>query len=405
MDETRRPGDPPADLPTPPRPGGDAGMRRALLAWYQGHARTLPWRDHPTPYRVWVAETMLQQTRTDTVRPYFARFVARFPDVHSLARASEDAVLAAWAGLGYYRRARHLHAAAQRIVRDHGGTLPADPAVLQRLPGIGRYTAGAIASIAHGQPVPVLDGNVVRVLCRLDDVAGDPTRAPVRRTLWDRAAGLVPADAPGAFNQALMELGATVCTPRRPRCDDCPVRPWCTAAARGTVAERPVRAPRRRAPVVRLLAAVVRCPRRGLLLVRRPARGILAGLWDVPAVPWTDDAPPTPRDVATLAARRCGLPGQPEGPCRTVRHVLTHRTLAVTAAPVRVDPARPPRLEGWTAHVWAGDAATLRAHAVSRLTHKIVEACAVTLPMGAPPTASTHEDSDARTPRPVAPRR
>ncbi len=259
-------------------------FRRALLRWFRQHARTMPWREDPTPYRVWVSEVMLQQTQVATALPYFERFMARFPTVEALAAAPLEEVLKLWEGLGYYRRARHLHQAAQTIVENHGGVIPADEKALLALPGIGRYTAGAIRSIAFGLPAPILDGNVKRVLARLDDIAAPIDRAQTERHLWDRAAALVDPDQPGRFNQAFMELGSLVCRPRQPDCTACPVRAFCLAHARGTQAQRPVRAPRKRIPHYQVAAGVIwhRTDPRRFLIAQRPAQGMLGGLWEFP---------------------------------------------------------------------------------------------------------------------------
>ena len=252
-----------------------------LLRWYRAHARVLPWRGHPSPYAVWVAEIMLQQTRVETVIPYFERWMARFPTVHALAAASEQEVLMVWEGLGYYSRARNLHPAAQIVVGEHGGELPRDLPSLRRLPGVGRYTAGAIASIAYGLDEPTLDGNLRRVFARLFDVR-EPANMPVgEKILWELAAKHLPRGRAGDYNQALMDLGATVCTPRAPDCAACPLSGQCRAYALGVQEERPVLKPKPAAPHYTVTAAVIR--REGkYLLARRPQKGLLGGLWEFP---------------------------------------------------------------------------------------------------------------------------
>ncbi len=253
-----------------------AFVRERLLArWRRGH-RDLPWRRTRDPYAILVSEVMLQQTRVETVVPYYERFLRLFPTARALARAPIPKVLAAWSGLGYYRRARMLREAARRIVAEPGGRFPVDPETIRSLPGVGPYTAAALLSIAFGKPFAVLDGNVERVLTRLLALRGDPRRS----TLEAAAAALVDPRAPGDFNQALMELGALVCTPRRPACPTCPLRAHCRARALG-IAERippPRSRPSRR---VEWTSAVVR---RGdsILLVRRPDDGLLGGLWELP---------------------------------------------------------------------------------------------------------------------------
>lgn len=259
----------------------------ALLAWWdEGHA-DLPWRQTQDAYAVWVAEIMLQQTQIATVIPYYERWLARFPTVEALAAAPLGDVLKLWEGLGYYSRARNLHAAAQIVTRDYNGRLPDTVAGLMKLPGIGRYTAGAIASIAYDVAAPVLDGNVVRVLSRLYDVAEDVTQPATRRRLWHLAEAIVPAERPGDFNQALMELGQQVCLPQNPRCLLCPLRAPCLARQRGTQLERPVRPPRRTTPHFDVVAAViwrdgVPSSHGEFLIAQRPLDGLLGGLWEFP---------------------------------------------------------------------------------------------------------------------------
>jgi A/G-specific adenine glycosylase len=252
-----------------------------LLDWYHRNARYLPWRGHPDPYAVWVSEIMLQQTQAGTVIPYFERWMARFPTVAALAAAPLQEVLATWEGLGYYSRARNLHRAAQIVVAEYNGALPPDLASLQRLPGVGRYTAGAIASLAFGLDAPTVDGNIRRVLARAFDVS-EPARSPQgERRLWELAAAHLPLGQAGDYNQALMDLGAMVCTPRQPRCADCPVANFCQAYALGVQQQRPVRAPKRAVPHLTVTAAVIW--RDGLVLIaRRPPDGLLGGLWEFP---------------------------------------------------------------------------------------------------------------------------
>jgi A/G-specific adenine glycosylase len=289
-------------------------LRAALLAWYTRARRDLPWRRTRDPYRIWLSETMLQQTRVETVIPYYERFVARFPDAASLADADEQEVLKLWEGLGYYSRARNLRAAAISIARDHGGALPRDPDALAALPGIGRYTLGAIRSIAFEEAAPLVDGNVRRVFSRWL-----AERAPSERVLWELAGALVPGERPGDFNQALMELGATVCTPRKPRCSDCPVRADCAAAAADRAEQFP--APRARPAPRRVHAVAGALERAGRwLLVRQPSRGLLGGLWALPSAE---------NDGALVAAvqEHTGLRVRAASELGHVRHVFTHRDL------------------------------------------------------------------------------
>jgi A/G-specific adenine glycosylase len=253
---------------------------RALLAWYDAHRRDLPWRAHRDPYRVWVSEIMLQQTRVETVLPYYRSFVERFPTVEALAAAEVDEVLARWSGLGYYRRARQLHAAARRVVA--AGGFPATVEGLAALPGIGPYTAAAVASIAFGVAEPVLDGNVERLLARQLALAADPRSRAGRRALLARGRELLDPGRPGDSNQAMMELGATVCTPRRPGCPRCPLAGGCAARRAGEPERYPPPRRRRAAERRRRLVAVVEKDGRVLLFRRPDGSPLLAGTWELP---------------------------------------------------------------------------------------------------------------------------
>ncbi len=261
-------------------------FRRRVLSWFARGKRDLPWRRNRDPYRVWLSEIMLQQTRVAAVIPYYERFLENFPDVESLARAKTDRVLASWAGLGYYSRARNLQSAAKAIVARHAGAFPREYQAALALPGIGRYTAAAVLSIAYDAPRAVLDGNVARVLARLGAWRGD-LRAPVRwRKLEAAAQELLAVIAPGDWNQAMMELGATVCTPKSPRCQDCPVEKWCRARQFGIADEVPEVRKKRATLNVTLSAAVLIDPQRRTLLVRqRNGDGALfSHMWQFPAV-------------------------------------------------------------------------------------------------------------------------
>lgn len=257
------------------------GLQRELLAWFDREARDLPWRRTKDPYAVWVSEIMLQQTRIDQGMPYFERFMTAFPDVQTLAAAKDESVLKLWEGLGYYSRARNLHRAARIVAHDRGGRFPASAEEWQYLPGVGRYTAGAIASIAYGEPVPVLDGNVIRVLSRLFDIEASTDDTATRHRLWELAENLVPAKAPGNFNQAMMELGARICTPRTPLCAACPVRKHCEACARGVQEQRPVRKKKKSVPHHEYVVGVLAKNGR-YLLAKRPEHGLLGGMWEFP---------------------------------------------------------------------------------------------------------------------------
>ncbi len=265
-----------ARAPQPPPP-----WVHALLQWYRRHARALPWRTNPTPYAVMVSEFMLQQTRTETVIPYFTRWMARFPTLQDLARADEQDVLKLWEGLGYYRRARQLHQAAQRILREHHGRIPDDPDTLRALPGFGPYTAAAVAAIAYNRPVLALDGNLKRVLARFFGLETPIDTARAARELRARAEPAIPPGQSAAFNQALMDLGATVCTPRQPRCDVCPLQPWCHAHQQGRTQDLPRRRAKKPVPHYDVVAGVWQRQGR-VLLARRPAHAMLGGLWEFP---------------------------------------------------------------------------------------------------------------------------
>ncbi len=293
----------------------------ALVAWYALEKRDLPWRRcSREPYAVWVSETMLQQTRVDTVIPYYERFMRELPTVHALAEAPESRVLALWSGLGYYRRARMLHAAARRVVSTFGGRVPEQPEALRQLEGVGAYTAGAIASIAFGLRAPLVDGNVERVLARLFAIDEDVRSARGRARLWALAGRLVGVGDgdPGEWNQALMELGATLCTARDPRCAECPVREHCAAYAHGSVSELPrVRAKRAPRPVS--CVAVVVASSRAVLLAHRRRGALFGGLWEPPS---------TEGDVGPFA-RRLGVDVRDLVPAGTVIHLLSHRRMTV----------------------------------------------------------------------------
>ena len=303
-----------------------------LLRWYRGHRRDLPWRATRDPWAVWVSEVMLQQTRVEHVIPYFTRFMRRFPTPAALATSPLEEALALWSGLGYYRRVRLLHRAAQQVA-DSGGSVPADPAALRRLAGVGDYTAAAVASIAFGAVVPVLDGNVERVLCRLLGVEEDPARAAVRRRLRAAAAELLDPAAPGDGNQALMELGATVCTPRAPRCAICPLAAVCVARRLGVVARLPLRAPPRSMQQVRLVAVRVERGGRVLLFRRGAGERVLPGTWELPWVELagSGETHSGAGDAALAAAlaARYGVELALGEPLGRVRHAITFRRLTV----------------------------------------------------------------------------
>ncbi|MBI5597154.1 MAG: A/G-specific adenine glycosylase [Elusimicrobia bacterium] len=305
----------------------DAALRRRLLAWYDAHRRPLPWRSSKDPYRVWLSEIMLQQTTVAAVIPYYERFLSRFPDVRALASADEDEVLRLWAGLGYYSRARNLLAAAREVAR-RGGAFPEDPEGLRALPGVGRYTAGAVASIAFSKKTPLVDGNVARVFARLFAMRGDPKSPAFQKRAWARADALVDARRPGDWNQALMELGATVCLPALPSCPSCPLAPACRAKALGLQESLP-RQTERKAPVpLRWTALVVRDGGRLLLWRRDAHERLLPGHWGLPE------------------ARH--LPGTAPGRLLgRLTHSITHHRISVSIHEAE-RPARLPPAARWT---------------------------------------------------------
>ncbi len=314
-------------------------FRRALLGWYRHHRRDLPWRRTRDPYAILVSEVLLQQTRIEAAVDYYRRFLARFPTAEALARASEEEVLQAWEGLGYYRRARLLHRAAGEIVDRHGGEVPSDMEGLASLPGVGPYTAGAVASIAFGQAVPAVDGNVVRVLARLLCLEEDVTRAAARRRLHAYARALVPKDDPGTFNQALMELGALVCLPKGPRCGSCPVVTWCEARAQGREARLPRRRPSRAVPERPAAFAVVE--RDGhFLLVRRARDGLLGGLWALPGGELRPGERVRPA-LRRLVREACGLEVEPGREVGSRVHTFSHKRWEAVAVRCRAKASEP----------------------------------------------------------------
>jgi A/G-specific adenine glycosylase len=316
----------------------------------------MPWRDTTDPYAIWVSETMLQQTQVATVIPYYLRFLARLPTVMALAEAPVDEVLALWAGLGYYSRARNLHAAAGRIVTEHGGRFPSDQDAIRALPGVGPYTAGAILSIAFGRPVPAIDGNVERVLCRLYRIPGAPKRAPARGLIHGRARDLVACSDPGSMTQALMELGAVVCTPTSPDCPECPLQDHCVTRADGTQAQYPQLPPR--APTVRqaTAAAVIRSEDK-VLLARRPDSGVWAGLWEFPQVEVEGGAH---AELALHVRDSLGLVIEVGAPLVHLVHGIMNRRVHLTAYECAVTGGSL-QVVGYTQARWlaAGEPATL----------------------------------------------
>ncbi|MFH1809961.1 MAG: A/G-specific adenine glycosylase [Pseudomonadota bacterium] len=307
--------------------------RPSLLRWYDTHRRQLPWREDPTPFKVLVSELMLQQTQVDKVVPYFERFVRRFPDFEHLAAAPLDDVLALWSGLGYYARARNLHRAAGLVVEKHGGALPSTLDALRTFPGIGPYTAGAVLSIAFAQQVPLVDGNVERVLARWLALDGDPRAAPRKKIILDLASKLVVGPRPGDLNQALMELGALVCRPLAPDCSACPWRRDCAARRQGL--QDAIPPPRQRVPrqPLRIVMAVV-WQGDSLLFVQRPSSGLFAGLWELPSAEVSAKAPRC--TIACELTQALGTQVTLGPKLGSVERTLSHRDLRLEAYAVDV---------------------------------------------------------------------
>lgn len=319
-----------------------------LLEWFRDNARKLPWRDDPTPYHVWLSEVMLQQTRVAAVLDYYNRFLMEAPDVAALAVLPEERLMKLWQGLGYYSRARNLQKAAKVIVEEHGGRFPSDYAGIRALPGVGDYTAGAIWSIAFGQAVPAVDGNVLRVYARVCGDDGDITTPQMKKKVTQDLEKVIPVNAAGAFNQALMELGATVCLPNgAPLCERCPAKEFCAALSQERISELPVKAPKKPR---RVEARTVWLIFRGnsVALRRRPGRGLLAGLWEFPSETGTG---PFPRGWG-IEARSNEYAGQ-------AKHIFTHIEWHMTLRKVDADTDALPL--GW---VWASGAELEQKYAV-----------------------------------------
>ena len=351
-----------------PRAPDLSQLRAPLLRWYARHKRDLPWRRTRDPYAIWVSEVMLQQTRVAVVMPYFQRFLERYPDVVSLARATEEEVLASWSGLGYYRRARNLHRGAREVVARHDGRVPRLPDELRALPGVGRYTAGAIASIAFDLPEPVLDGNVRRVLTRVLALSADRVgKSREQRELWQVARELARGRRPGEVNQALMELGALVCTSTSPRCPRCPWKRSCRARVAGQAEAYPVMDRRPAPQAVRV--AVAWLTRGQRVLLERPDNGNpLRGTWDLPAI--EVEATANPIDALRDKLGRRGLDAALGESIARVRHGILNRRLTMEVYAGRLRRGRVARLRDLC---WI-DPARLATKAISGATHKITSA-------------------------------
>jgi A/G-specific adenine glycosylase len=316
------------DGPAVPEP---RWVRRHLLHWFNRHARDLPWRRTRDPYAIWISEVMLQQTQVASVIPYFERFLKIFPSVRALAQADDADVLRLWEGLGYYRRARNLHRSARLLVAIHGGALPNDPQLLRGLPGFGRYTVNAVLSQAFDRRLPILEANSRRVLCRLLRVRENPAQSDVEKHLWSAAETLVPAKRAGAFNQAMMELGALVCTPASPQCGHCPLARRCLAHGEGLQDTIPVRGlPAKVVQVDETAVAVMRHDH--VLVVRRPDGGRWAGLWEFPHL--EQEALESTDAAARRLLSALGLQGKVHGELATIRHAVTRFRITLTCVSV-----------------------------------------------------------------------
>jgi A/G-specific adenine glycosylase len=364
-----------------------ATFRRQLLAWFRQYQRDLPWRRTDDPYRVWLSEIMLQQTRVAAVIPYYERFIERFPDIHALAAAPQEEVLRLWSGLGYYSRARNLHRAAQEIAAKHGGLFPHGEKDALELPGIGSYTAAAILSIAYGAKHAVLDGNVARVLARLFAVQGDLRNAKRWQSLQESANALLDPKSPGDWNQGMMELGATLCTPQSPQCLLCPVAQFCQARKLGLADSLPARRKKRATEKIVLAAAVLLDPRGRTLLLPPPAMprdqaaharvsALVSRLWHFPTIGVRTDP------VAELQAHlneilppsRTKEPVELE-PLPAARHAVTHH--AITLLPFRIRVAQLPRVPG-AKTIPLSDITSPSLLAISNLTRKAARAALAT---------------------------
>ena len=347
-----------------------AEFRDVLLSWFKQVARPMPWRASADPYRIWLSEIMLQQTRVDQALPYYERFVAAFPDLPTLASASLDEVLRAWEGLGYYSRARNLHAAAREMEAHHDGRVPSTYEAISTLPGIGPYTAAAVLSIAYDRPYAAVDGNVIRVLTRLFAVTDDVGASRTRARLQKLADALIDPWQPGDHNQALMELGATICTPRAPRCTDCPVAPWCDARAAGRQENFPVKTKKAPIPHYHHVVGIVRDERGHYLIHQRPEANMLGGLWTFPG------GRLGPEETVETACVRLlweefGMDAPAARPFHRLSHAYSHFKITLHAC--HCPAARPPAEAGERRLQWVS-AETLTAMAFDRASRKLIDA-------------------------------
>ena len=345
-------------------------FRARLLAWYRQNKRQTSWRDSGNPYHVWVSEVMLQQTRVDQMAPYFERFIRAFPTLQALAAASEDQVLKAWEGLGYYARARNMHKAAKRMAFELGGRIPDTYQELIELPGVGQYTAAAVSSIAFDRDHPVLDGNVTRVLCRLLRIEEEPTRAQVKAQLIAAGETLLARGEAGDFNQAMMELGSRVCTPQSPSCPTCPVGDWCRAKAElDDPASLPRKAPKKQKPHYQVAAGLIR---KGdeLLIAQRPVEGMLGGLWEFPGGK-QEPGETLPECLVREIREELGIEIEVDERLTSVDHAYSHFSITLHAFAARYVCGTPQAL-GCAAWRWIAPEA-LDDFALPRADRRIVE--------------------------------
>ncbi len=315
-------------------------IKTQLLPWFAENKRSMPWRSNRTPYRVWISELMLQQTRVDQATPYFRRFMKRFPSLTSLASASQEDVLKMWEGLGYYSRARNLHKASRIIVEEMNRRFPSDYDDLIKLPGVGSYTAAAIGSLAFNQDLAVLDGNVIRVLSRLYAYTQDTRSSAARAELQQMAENLLVKGEAGNYNEAMMELGATVCLPMNPKCDVCPVTPACLAARSGRPTDYPVKAPRKKVPHIVVGAAVVRNRKGEVLIAQRREQDMLGGLWEFPG--GKQEAGETIQQcIARELKEELGINIEVNDFLTTVHHAYSHFTMEMHTYYARIKSGRP----------------------------------------------------------------
>ncbi|MRR15946.1 MAG: A/G-specific adenine glycosylase [Deltaproteobacteria bacterium] len=375
-------------------------LQRRILAWYGRRQRSLPWRETSDPYRIWISEIMLQQTQVDTVIPYYRRFMALFPNVRALARAPRDEVLKAWENLGYYSRARNVHAAARMIVETFDGRIPDTPAAIKTLPGIGEYSAGAILSIAYGKRLPAVDGNVRRILGRVFAIRRPVDDPREQKKLQALAAALVPAGKPGDFNQALMDLGATICKPRNPGCTVCPIAALCQAQLTGTQTELPILRRRPAPPHRAAVCAVIRSADNRLLVVLRPASGLLASLWKLPGG-FVGDSGSEEAGLKNSVKNELGVSIRIKKKLASVDHAYTHFRATLSAydcSLLKGEPAAPGCQE-WR---WASDA-DIAGLPMSKIDRKILAAITLrrrrTEPAGSRRQSRLIEDRPGRSPK------